>query len=97
MQYGHTLVCGQKNGLKVTVGTLPMKKKAVRVYFGEFQGRVPENLIRMLQIATVTKPSTPKETLSANSRGTGRMHPSADQRQLGPYYHTIRSYIRRDV
>jgi ribosomal protein L10 len=43
-------VGGQKNGLEVTVGTLPMKNETIRVYFGELQIRMTAKLIRILQM-----------------------------------------------
>ena len=42
---------GQKNGLEVTVETLPMKNEAISVYFGELQIRMTAKSIRMLQMA----------------------------------------------
>jgi hypothetical protein len=96
MPQRRTLMSSQKDGFQITVETLPMKNKAIRVYFGKFQGRVTAKVIRMSRMMNIIKQCTPKGMLSADSGGKDRMPPNADQHQLGPYYHTIRFYTRHE-
>ena len=74
-----------------------MINKAIRVYFGQFESGMTAKVIRMLPMTSVMRLCTPKEILSANSRGMDQTLPSADRRPLGPYYHTIQSYVRRNA